>query len=221
MDVEHKKRGRPPLRPDEPSSRRSYDSSTALLSGQLSDPARRMPTADPSGFGASAGYVRQPFRPLQPTFEPNRPQWRPGQPYQPYGAPTISPSAATAMGTFAPSSRAYPGQMGASQAPYMQQPYAPSYGYYPGQEIGYAEPQYANPIFPRTQLPHPQAEASMGMPVSSSLQLPPIRPAPERSPIDPALAQQRPPSTTSEDMRRPDPKRPRMDIQGILGPKHD
>ena len=220
MDVEHKKRGRPPLRPDEPSSRRSYDSSAALLSGQPLDPARRMPTADPSGFGPGFGYVRPPFRPLQPTYD-SRPQWRPGQPYQPYSAPTISPSAATAMGTFAPASRAYPGQMAISQAPYMQPPYGSSYGYFPGQEVGYPESQYANPIFPRSQLPHPQAEAAMGMQVSSSLQLPPIRPAPERSPIDPALAQQRPSSSGSRDMRRPDSKRPRMDIQGILGPKHD
>lgn len=237
VDVEHKKRGRPPLRPDDPSSRRSYDTSSALLSGHSADFSRRMATGETTTFGQIGGFGRQ-FRPLQaqPSYDPNRAHWRPGAPYPTYGTPTISPNPTTAIGQFIPSSQGYPTGQGmvTTQSPsaYMHQagPYGGGYSYFAPsqQEMGYPpSQQYANPIFPRSQLPPPQPEVTMGMAGPSSLQLPPIRPAPERTSIDPALAQQHPSGTSPQaartigSTRQPDPKRPKMDIQGILGPRND
>lgn len=66
---------------------------------------------------------------------------------------------------------------------------------------------------------------------SASLQLPPIRTSPSTiGPIDPAIAepqyrqgiQQSPRQeqpNKDDGTQEPDPKRPKMDIQGILGPR--
>ena len=235
----HKKRGRPPLRPDDPASRRSFDA------GMLTDPSRRMPTTDPASYAQTGQYSRS-FRPLQaqPAYDASRSQFRPGQPYGLYAAPSIGPSPATAIGQFIPSSRGYgqgspmppqppsPYMPAAGPSPRPLAPYPPSYGYSP-QESGRPPitQGYSAPIFPRNQLPPPQSEPAASMGGPSSLQLPPILPALQRSSIDPALTQpegpqysQAPPQHlrgTSETTRQPDPKRPKMDIQGILGPKHD
>ena len=182
-----------------------------------------MPTADPATF-AQPGYSRT-FRPLQaqPSYDQGRTQMRPPSAYPMYAQPSVSPSQATAMGSFVPS-RSYMGS--AMPMAHPQSPYAGGYGYMsPHEQMGMPQQPYSNPIFPREPLPPPQG-SGMGMP-GSSLQLPPIRPAPERSFIDPSLAQQhqqmqpqsRPGSTG--DTRQPDPKRPKMDIQGILGPRND
>lgn len=197
-----------------------------------------MTSTDTTAFGQMGGFGRH-FRPLQaqPTYDPNRTHWRPGAAYPTYGAPTISPSQASAIGTFIPSSQGYGSGhgMGMSQSPSAYMHHAASYPtagysfYQPSQpDMGYGASQhYANPIFPRSQLPHPQPEVTMGMAGPSSLQLPPIRPAAERTSIDPALAQQHPSGASPQDprmlgsTRQPDPKRPKMDIQGILGPRND
>ena len=144
-----------------------------MMPGQVPDPSRRMPTSDPSMFPQPAPYPRT-FRPLQaqPSFEPARSQFRPGQPYQMYAPPTIQPSQATAMGSFAQPSRGYPGgqPMMSTQppSPYMMSPsemprqgssYQSSYSYpSPQGQMGMGSGQlYSNPIFPRSQLPHPEA----------------------------------------------------------------
>lgn len=207
-----------------------------MMQGQASDASRRMTSSDSALYAQPAAYSRS-FRPLQaqPQFDPSRTQIRPSQPYQMYAPPSIQPSQATAMGSFMPSARQY-GQQ--PQSPYMMSssdaprgPYQGGYSYpSPQEQMGMAPPQlYSNPIFPRSQMPQ-QFDPGMGMMGHPSLQLPPIRPAPKRSPIDPALVQG---GTASQEQspqdqdsgagmgRQPDPKRPRMDIQGILGPKHE
>lgn len=238
QDVVHKKRGRPPLRPDDPSSRRSFDA------GLLTDPSRRMPTTDPASY-AQAGQHSRSFRPLQaqPAYDPSRSHFRPGQPYGLYAAPSIGPSSAIATGHFIPA-RSY-GQ-GHQLPPQPPSPYAPNTGPpsrpiapYP-QAYGYpsVDPMrppttqiYSTPLFPRSQLPPPHTDLTSSAVGNSGLQLPPIRPAVQRSSIDPILTQQEPrysQQASSQDQRegsgttrQPDPKRPKMDIQGILGPKHD
>jgi hypothetical protein len=240
--VVHKKRGRPPLRPEDSSSRRSFDASI------LSDMSRRMPTTDPASYVQGGQYART-FRPLQaqpsaPSYDTSRPQFRPGQPYGLYAAPSVGPSSATASGQFI-SAREY-GQA-PQMAPQPPSPYSSAIGQssrplapYP-QTYGYAPPPdpmrtptsqiYSTPLFPRSQLPppHDPASSSAG---PSSLQLPPIRPASQqRTSIDPTLMhhEQRyaaPPAMQEQregsgTIRQPDAKRPKMDIQGILGPKHD
>jgi hypothetical protein len=205
-----------------------------------------MPTGDPAMFAQPAPYSRS-FRPLQaqPSYDPSRSQFRPGQTYPMYAPPTVQPSPTTAMGSFVPSSRQYlsgqpmmdtqppsPYLMGPPDASRSIGPYQGGYAYSsPQEQMGMPSTQlYSNPIFPRGQLPMSHAELGSGMMGPSSLQLPPIRPAAERSPIDPALVQSGPSSQEASPQdqrpatgttRQPDPKRPRMDIQGILGPRHD
>ncbi|RMZ90507.1 hypothetical protein DV736_g2274, partial [Chaetothyriales sp. CBS 134916] len=222
-DVEHKKRGRPPLRPDEP-SRRTFDPTLHPLARQTTDPSRRMPTADPSTF-AHPAHPRS-FRPLQaqPAYDFGRTQMRPPPAYPLYAQPSVSPSQATAMGSFTPSSRSFIG----SGYQGMQTPsgYPSPYSYLSPQEpVSVSHQQYGNPIFPREPLPAPAPQIQT-MGYGASLQLPPILPAPERSMIDPALAQQPQAQQHGHASRvgttaQPDPKRPKMDIQGILGPRHD
>ena len=138
-----------------------------------------------------------------------------------------------AMGSFVPGARPYgQGQPKPGQPPSPYFTYKTCYGYM-HQEQMRAPPsqQYSNPIFPRSQYRAPESETGMGMAGGSGVQLPPIRPAPERSLIDPALAQQQRAQTqeqtsqgqssSSDTTRQPDPKRPKMDIQGILGPRND
>jgi hypothetical protein len=226
--VEHKKRGRPPLRPDEP-SRRTFDPALNPLPVPAFEPSRRMPTTDPSSF-AQGNYSRT-FRPLQaqPAYETGRMQMRPPSGYPQYAPPSVQPSSAMTMETFVPS-RSYIGSsMPIAQPP---SPYGSGYGYVPAQEQMAMPPQtYSNPIFPPREVRSEAQQPSLGY--ADSLQLPPIRPAlTERNPIDTLLAQQQQPSRlpqpasksqegTSGTVRQPDPKRPKMDIQGILGPRND
>ncbi|KAL2429815.1 hypothetical protein ABEF94_012117 [Exophiala dermatitidis] len=248
VDVEHKKRGRPPLKPEDPSARRGFETTMSSIGGPLADPMRRMPGSDV--FQTAGG--QRGFRPLQ-AYDPSRGPPLRGPPFQSmYAPPSISPSPATALGTFVPSSRQYPSVPapipGSGQAPlpgHGPQPpdpalrpiasYSGGYSYPPpqGQMGPPSHMPFANPIFPRPpergtayhreSLPPLQGQAS--------LQLPPIRPS-AAAPIDPAITQ--PPGATAQPPLRaerggreegthdePDPKRPKMDIQGILGPRHD
>lgn len=197
-----------------------------------------MTTTDPASY-ARGGDAARSFRPLQaqPPYDPTRSQYYPPQRYSLYASPSIGPSTATATGQFyPPSSYAQnqppypPGSSARPLAPYP--PPAPAnYGY--SNEPMRSQPQtgYSTALFPRTQYPPPaHAMPGPGGP-SQSLQLPPIRPTSERTSIDPSLAsaadtrtQQPPPQPArggTGTTRQPDPKRPKMDIQGILGPKHD
>lgn len=102
-----------------------------------------------------------------------------------------------------------------------------------GQLGGSGQVMYSNPIFPRPAL-HGSMPGETLPPFGgpSSLQLPPIRPT-TLGPIDPAITQPTQPSQPThqapqqlegaqgDGTQEPDPKRPKMDIQGILGPKHD
>ena len=149
---------------------------------------------------------------------------------------------ATAEGTFIPSSAgrfAAPPPLLAPQPPspyasraetMTQTPAYASYNYPPLGQIG-APTNYTNPIFPRlpsSTLPYEQLPR---LQTSSAVQLPPINlPAPSGL-IDPAIVQQptlsTQPSPRGDQERRdngtqePDPKRPKMDVQGILGPRND
>lgn len=237
-DVVHKKRGRPPLRPEDPSSRRSFDA------GLIGDTARRMPTTDPASYVQGGQYSRS-FRPLQaqppPSYDPTRSQYAPPQQYGLYAAPSVGPpSSAQAMGQFVPSRSYGPGPTaqppsawstaaGPSARPLA--PYPPTYGYSSDAMRPPPPSGYSTALFPRTHLPPPPTEQMGIAGVSSSLQLPPIRSAGDRSPIDPSLAApnlSQPQDYTSDPARggtgttrQPNPKRPKMDIQGILGPKHE
>ncbi|KIX04403.1 uncharacterized protein Z518_05271 [Rhinocladiella mackenziei CBS 650.93] len=242
VDVEHKKRGRPPLKPEDPSARRPFESALSPMSASLGDPLRRIPGSDPSSYIQSSGYQRN-FRPLQ-AYDPTRSQVR-GPPFQSmYAQPSISPSSETAAGTFVPSSRQY--QTGptplSAQSPSSYSPaqseasirsitsYTGGYTYPPQGQMGPpSQLPYSNPIFPRRPTPSSLPTESLPpLQSPSALQLPPIRRSPP-GPIDPAIAQQ-PPQHTQESPRtdqesrddgtkEPDPKRPKMDIQGILGPR--
>lgn len=238
QDVVHKKRGRPPLRPEDPTSRRSFDA------GLLTDPSRRMPTTDPASY-AQVGQLGRSFRPLQaqPAYDTSRSQFRPGQPYGLYAAPSIGPSSAIATGQFIPPRNYGQGQQLPPQppSPYTQTaagparpiaPYPQSYGYPTADPMRPPTTQiYSTPLFPRNQLPPPHPDPASSAAGAPSLQLPPIRPAAQRSSIDPMLTQPEPryaQQPSSHDQRegsgatrQPDSKRPKMDIQGILGPKHD
>ncbi|KIW97817.1 uncharacterized protein Z519_01401 [Cladophialophora bantiana CBS 173.52] len=238
VDVEHKKRGRPPLKPDDASARRpGFEAALSPVPGRLGEPRR---FADQSIFPPAAAY--HPIRPLGTT------NFRPGRAassiFTLHAPPSISPSLATAEGTFVPSSsRQYPAGIAPmpGQAP---SPYNPSHpesafpsmtyagGYnYPSQQgqVGTSGYYTSNPIFPPRPSPLP-ADQLPPLQMSSSLQLPPILPAPS-APIDPAIVQQLPqqtqpsargePGSRNDGTQEPDPKRPKMDIQGILGPRND
>lgn len=223
-DVEHKKRGRPPLKPDDSSSSR-------LTSGGISLP----PLGASSGrTGPASGLV-----PLLPTPTP------PARlPFPTYAAPSIAPSHAIAQGHFATRPPAFPhtqqtaGQLlsGASMGTIPQYGY-PIHGL--ASDAGMPASQYSNPLFPR----RPMASQSSANPQQinyggAPFQLPPILPAPAGTTMVPAIAQQQRhsqplgglygqtpssrPVTAQSDGRSEsgerEPKRPRMDIRGILGP---
>lgn len=203
-----------------------------------------MPTTDPASYAQTGQYARS-FRPLQaqPSYDTSRSHFRPGQPYGLYAAPSIGPSAATATGQFV-SARAYghgsqmppqpPSPYGLTGGPPSRPiaPYPQSYGYPPIDAMRPPTTQvYSTPLFPRNHLP-PPTDPTSSVTGPASLQLPPIRPTAQRSSIDPALTQQQEhryaPVAPARDeregsgtTRQPEPKRPKMDIQGILGPKHD
>lgn len=159
----------------------------------------------------------------------------------PYAAPSVAPSPMTATATgFSYSTRpqstssnistqppspyiAHPGYL--SQGLPRQSQSFTGYSYHPVEMPPNTQALYPSPIFPREQMAqtvHGEGQYHAG------LQLPPIRPS-QRSPVDPTMLQQTNPAQTSQHQdpsRRQgsgerDPKRPKMDIQGILGPRHD
>lgn len=158
-------------------------------------------------------------------------------PFPPYAAPSIAPSHAVAQGHFATRPPVFPPiQQSTAQLPStgpMQH-----YGYSADQ--GLPSAQYSNPLFPRrpipSQMPFGPQHGNYG---GNPFQLPPILPAPPGTTIDPAIAQQqrhtqppgmlysqfppppRPATTQAEgrsESGEREAKRPKMDIQGILGP---
>ena len=278
MDVEHKRRGRPPLKPEDPTMRRPFESALSPTAASLHR-TRRSLSRGPSGLGRHSTYQRgyQPSPP-GPSFDPNsRPSLPRGLSFQSmYAPPSISPSPTTATGTIISPGRSYstgpmplPGQ---PPSPYQSttpsEPALRSMAPYPG-AYSYPPPQgqmgppsqllYSTPIFPRPVRSPRQSDALASFQGPSGLQLPPIRPAPPGGPVDPAIAQrqrqhgqqqqqqqqQQPPQQPQQSQqsqqsqqpqqqpqqqarenqgsgndgsREPEPKRPKMDIQGILGP---
>lgn len=242
VDVEHKKRGRPPLKPEDPSARRPFESALTPLGSTLGDPTRRIPASDSSILGQPPGFVPR-WRPLQ--VDPSRSAPMRGAGFPPmYASASISPSHATAAGTFTSPTRQYPplgmsipGQAPASYSPRqsgsaMSTMAGYAYPYpHPGQMGPPTQMTYSNPIFPRpTGAGSYSSETLPPFGGPATLQLPPIRPAPT-GPIDPAITQQsqqqtqQPPQqaegSRDDGTQERDPKRPKMDIQGILGPKHE
>lgn len=181
-----------------------------------------------------------------PNLPPLLPQPTPARmPYPPpYAQPSIAQSTATAQGQFSSSQRPLSFPPTNQQAPMIPQCGPPSsgpmYGYSPVEHARatYSSPDYPNPLFPRRTLASQQytipAAGNYGAP---ALQLPPILPAPPRTTIAPAIAQQQrsfqpqleqhgrpgfpraPASQFGDDSDERDPKRPKMDIRGILGPR--
>jgi hypothetical protein len=234
IDVEHKKRGRPPLKPEENQPRRPFESAMSPLQGHLAG-FSRLPATQSSSYSG-----QQPTRDLRPVpsgTEAGRPMFpRPPPPYQAiYAQPTVSPSPATAIGTMSRPTQG--GLSGHSQA---QQPYsmtqsggmatlgpenflhyAGGYSYLPSQPAPYS-------LFPRTSsqmhgslqsTSHPGYGHMQNMP--ADLRLPPIQPAPPGGAIDPAMAQQQRQAQHQQQSRvdqpadngttrQPDPKRPKI-----------
>ena len=181
-----------------------------------------------------------------PSLPPLLPQPAPGHiPYPPqYAPPSVSRSTATAQGQFSSSHRPLSFPPTTQQPPIIPQcgPQASGsmYGYAPSGHPGVAYPgsDYPNPMFPRRpvasqQYTNPQA-GNYGAP---AFQLPPMRPAPPGTSIDPTVAQRQhhfqpqieqygqlassrvPASQPGGDSDERNPKRPRMDIRGILDPR--
>jgi len=166
--------------------------------------------------------------------------------YQPsYAAPSIAQSSVTAQGQF--SSFQGPPTFPPMRPPILNfaqgsRPGAGHYGYMTTNGPSGIEPassQYPNPLFSRQpihqQLPPPGAPGAYN---PNTVQLPPILPAPPGASMGPAGAQQQrhfqpqlpmygnhpsqmapraQPARGEADER--DPKRPRMDIQRVLGPR--
>ena len=161
----------------------------------------------------------------------------------PYAQPSIAHSTATAQGRFSSSHRP-PSFPSTVLQPHMihqaPPPQGPAYGYAPTGHQGpvYSSSEYPNPLFPRRPLTsQPYTNPPQGTYGSAPYQLPPILPAPPGTNIDPAIAQQQrhfpmqPEQPSQQFLPRPsalqpgdgtedrDPKRPKMDIKGILGPR--
>ena len=235
IDVEHKKRGRPPLKPEENQSRRLFESAMSPLQGHLAG-FSRLPTTHSSGYPG-----QQPTRDIRPG--PSGSGSEIGRPVFPrqvapfpttYGQPTVSPSSATATGTMSRPTQS--GLAGYSQMPYSVTQSAgmtaigpESFSSFAG-IYTYPSSQQPPPfsLFPRTspQMQHPLQPTSRSgygqMQNMLDVQLPPILPAPPGGSIDPAMAQQRQrqgqqqqqpraeqPSGTGT-TRQPDPKRPKI-----------
>lgn len=246
------------MKPDDPSTRGSFEQSSSGLPAPTHGHIRR-------GSQPSLGLGSQPstpaWRDIRPILSRGVSDSGRGRMYPPgpsfssmYAQPTIASSATTVMGTMTPMDRssyqlqpsqgqqAYPIQSpmgyGASSYQTYQQPQAPARNY-----PGYLSQQQYNPSAqasytyasfqrPTAVLPIPE-EGPVGLYGSSSLRLPPIRPAPQGQIVEPAMAQQQRQSQPqgqyyqaqqrSEQGRseQPDSKRPRMDIRGILDPKND
>ena len=174
------------------------------------------PTVSPSGALAIGTMISQP-RPF--SSGSSAPSSQPPSPY------LLTPSAGMSPMVSEPVPRSIPPYVGGFPYPSPQQPVAPQrqHGY---AYAGFPRPsvQMGPPLEPPSRSYGPQAGPS-------DLQLPPILPAPPGTPLDPAIAQQQrqiqhhpregqQPSGTGT-TRQPDSKRPKMDIKGILGPRHD
>ena len=200
------------------------------------------------------------WRDIRPTLsrgtsDSGRSMYPPGPSYSSmYAQPTLAPSGTTVMGTMTPMDRmSYQGQAAHPQQAYpmqspigygtpafetYQQPHSaarnyPAYlsqqQYNPAPQANYNYPSFQRPA----AVPPIPEEGPVGLYGNSSLQLPPIRPAPQGQIVEPAMAQQQrqshaqgqyyPSEQRSEQgsSERPDPKRPRMDIRGILDPRND
>ncbi|KAJ9613395.1 hypothetical protein H2200_003337 [Cladophialophora chaetospira] len=236
-DVEHKKRGRPPLKPDDTASTGRYPPTPSYQPTlpAVSQSIGRPNFSSPSPYSQGSSYT-----PILPSLTPWIPRSQQGPPsYYPSPAqPSISPSLATAEGTFIPSSTGQYGRpmlqpaspYGSRADPSLHATGYTSYNYPPPQgQMG--RPYYSNPIFP----PHPPTtlppEHLAPLHTSTALQLPPIQYQAPSGLIDPAIVQQqRPPSRSSpqgehesrsDGTQEPGAKRPKMDIKGILDPRND
>ena len=184
-----------------------------------------------------------------------RPSFRPTTSHQTiYPAPTVSQSPATAMGIMATSRHSYTRDTPPGAVQSLNQYHRASGGYavgslvpeqptsqmYWGSYGGMTQaapaqhyvpstqgPSYAYPPFARTSAGEFMASEPTPNMYASTLQLPPIRPAPGSTATEPTLAQQQrytgfptqynpEPSPINGSSEQPDPKRPRMDIKGIL-----
>ena len=256
QDVEHKKRGRPPLKVEDSSARRSFERPLSPVAGP-SSAASRMPPPDSSYYSQSRAYSYQrDIRPMQTggMIDPGRPIARPIGPYQPMMvAPPVMTSAHASAGFSVPQGR--PFSSGSSVM--SSQPTSPESPYLTSPATGIMRSGMMQEIAPRS-VPHyvssyPQASTSRShsspyaapsydqqqsrpllppFAATPDLQLPPIQPAP-RAAYDPVMAQQQRqyqqpspaqyggPSHAIGTTRQPDTKRPKMDIEKMLGPRND
>lgn len=217
FDVEHKKRGRPPLRPEDGTSKRSFDTALSPLPTPYADPSRRLPPAGPSTSTQPAARFPQGLRPIQTDLprDTNRPIRPTKPPHQAFYTTSSLPSGRSASVGATPStsgtySRESPLLSSQSQTVYSAasstlagtapetaaraaltygSPY--NYGAHLLQMPPPTQPPYPYSIFPRSSTPGttPVSNTSTVYP-NSSLQLPPILPAPQGSPREPAMAQQ-------------------------------
>jgi hypothetical protein len=235
VDVEHKKRGRPPLKPEENQPRRPFESPMNPLQGHLASFNRLQATQSSSYPGQQASRGLRPVL-SGPGSDTGRPVFpRPAPPYQTiYAQPTVSPSPATAIGTM--SRPVHGGLAGHSQAP---TPYSMAqsggmnalgpedFSHYAGNYSYISSPPTAPySLFPRTSSQmqaslQPTSQSGYGhlQPMPSDLRLPPIQPAPPGGGIDPAMAQQQRQAQQQSraeqqsgngTTRQPDPKRPKI-----------
>lgn len=192
-------------------------------------------------IGPSSGRtgLSHGLQPILPSLMPSRMSYP-----TPYAAASVAHSSATAHGQFAAPQRplSFPQQqpMPASiqgMRPTPMNPYDYTRPVRP--PVNYNTSEYPTPLFVRRQGPHHPTSESIPMYNTAPFQLPPILPAPPGTNMDPAIAQQQrhllPQSSpysqhmssritttqaqtgTSSDERNP--KRPKMDMRNILGPR--
>lgn len=194
----------------------------------------------PLGSSSGRAVPSSGLVPILPTPTPSR------MPYgaTPYGRPSVGPSLATAQGQFSASQRPFSFPSGQPQPRMIasaQQPNLSSYGYGSNPQLSSSYPpaEYPTPLFPRRDAPPQTAAESMSYYGPPTYQLPPILPAPPSTNLDPAMAQHRQrqyqsqdinyaqqpfatgyaPSQSSRASDERDPKRPKMDMRNILGPR--
>ena len=245
------------MKPEDPSTRSSFEQSSSGLPAPSQGHLRR--GSQPS-LGIQSQPSSSTWRDIRPILsrgvsDSGRSIYAAGPSFSSiYAQPTIASTSTTAMGTMTPMERSsYPiptpqpqqsysmqAQMGYGTSGYetYQQPQtqARNYpSYIPQQQYNAPTQQsYAYSSFQRpTPVPPVPEEGPVGLYGSSSLQLPPIRPAPQGQSVEPAMAQQQRQAHPqgqyyTVDQRsqqgaseRPDAKRPRMDIRGILDPRND
>ena len=245
------------MKPEDSSNRASFEQTSSGLPATTHSQIRR--GSQPS-LGLQSQPSASTWRDIRPIIsrglsDSSRSMYPPGPSFSSmYAQPSVATSVTSAMGTMTPMDRAsyqVPGsqtqqsysmqsQLGYGSPSYesYQQPQAQarSYtGYMPQQQ--YAQPAPATYSYPSYQRPAPVApipeEGPVGLYGTSSLQLPPILPAPQGQAVEPAMAQhQRQPqpqlqyystehSSGQGSSERPDAKRPRMDIGRILDPRND